>query len=81
MTMRNPNSFLLAAASAAAIAAPAFAQEMNEADILVTAQRENRTEVTREGSLGAPAPAGASPASTATLPPAANTGTTGPHRR
>ena len=53
MTMRNPNSFLLAAASAAAIAAPAFAQEMNEADILVTAQRENRTEVTREGSLGA----------------------------
>ena len=53
MTMRNIDWLLMAATSAAAIAAPAFAQEMNEADILVTAQRENRTEVTREGSLGA----------------------------
>jgi iron complex outermembrane receptor protein len=52
--MPNLNRFALAV-SMAAIAAPLHAQTgaQSEDEILVTAQRENRTEVTREGSLGA----------------------------
>lgn len=51
--MPRLNRFALTV-SMAAIAAPLYGQDagVREDDILVTAQRENRTEVTREGSLG-----------------------------
>lgn len=41
------------AALAAALAAPAFAQEAAEEDVVITAQRDNQTQVSRNGSLGA----------------------------
>jgi len=42
------------AALAAALATPAFAQESPEAeDVVITAQRDNQTQVSRNGSLGA----------------------------
>lgn len=49
--MKSINRFALAA-SMGAIAAPLAAQAGDDSDIIVTAQRGNRSEVTREGSLG-----------------------------
>ena len=49
--MSKTNRFALAV-SMVALAAPLAAQTARGEDIIVTAQRENRTEVTRGGSLG-----------------------------